>query len=306
MSLPQTKPGRIHSTGARHEGRPGWRYGIIGPTESGKTTQMVRFVRLWMENFKEGLVFANYHLYDGTVDPAKDGDKPRILDPRLRIIKKFEVVGSLHRFAKKGIPVLLSMDEFSKYINSIQGFTSAEKLKILLDLASNLMKQDVEMVYTDQWPKALHTRVRTNVNRVFLPSYEESTRTVEYFYWPSIDHYLARDEISRQGPLRFSASEWFKYFDTKEIIAPKIPKFNPEKEAERIRRWAKREGVPIPEARGITDFLAFYQTKTNANWGRTQLGAVRFVLLNEILVNKILEKTNKKEEGKKGKENVSS
>ena len=276
------------STGARHAGRPGWRYAFIGPTECGKTTTMMRYIRAWMDEFKEGIVYSDFRIFDGTVDPDKEPEKPRIPDPRVRLIKRFDTVRNLRG---KRTPVLLAMDEFGKYINSLQGYTSTEILKTQLDLASNLMKQDLELVYTDQWPKNLHTRVRMNVNRVFLPNYEEARGTIEYFTWPTIDEYLARDEIHRTGPSNFIARPWFKYFDTKEIISPKLPKFNPEREVERIQKWVKREKREIPEGRTVTDFLSYYLSKTNQNWGRNQIGAVRFLLQN-----------SNKEEGKKGKE----
>lgn len=293
------------TTGARHEGRPGWRYSFLGPTECGKTTTMIRYIMAWLEQFKDGIVYTNFHIYDGMIDPTKTPDVKRIPHPRVRIIRDFARVKTL---TGKRFPVLLAMDEFGKYLNSLQGWTSNDILKIQLDIASNLMKQDLELCYTDQWPKNLHVRVRMNVNRVFLPTYEEARGVVEYFTWPSIDDYLARDELKRQGPVSFIAKDWFRFFDTKEIISPKLPKFNPEREVDIIRKWAKREEVPIPEGRAISDFISYYQTKRNLTWGRHQIGAVRFILMNEVRTSeassskKSNQQPNKTEEGKKGKE----
>jgi hypothetical protein len=270
-----SKPAKIAFQG-RHEGRAGWRYAILGPTESGKTTMLARFVRVWLDTYREGKVIGNFKIYSGQIDEKTQ--KP-ILDPRWSPLKRFERIKYL-----KGtkIPILLAMDEFSKYINSLTGYTSGDILKMMIDLANNLTKQDVELAYSDQWPKGLHTRVRTNVNQVFLPTYEPEIGLIEYYVWPSIDHYLIRDEFTRKGPHKFLAKEWWPYFDTKEIISPKFPKFKPEYEAEYIQKWAVKNKEQIPTDQGLTDFLNFYMMKRNINWGRAQMGAVRHVLRTQL------------------------
>lgn len=233
---------------------------------------LARFVRVWLDTYKDGLVYSNFKIYSGLLDDIKH--EP-LLEPRWRPLRKFETVSRL-RGTKQ--PVLLAMDEFSKYINSLTGYTANEVMKMMIDIANNLMKQDVEIVYTDQWPKALHTRVRTNVNQVFAPTYEPELGLIEYYVWPTIDHYIAKDQFTRKGPHTFIAKEWWPYFDTKEIISPKFPKFDPEREADKIQKWSIKSDLQIPLDKGMTDFLHYYLAKTNIHWGPEKLGAVRHVL----------------------------
>jgi hypothetical protein len=236
---------------------------------------LARFCKVWLETYSEGKIVGNFKMYTGESDKAGNP----VLEPRWSALRKFDHVKKLRGTRQ---PVLLAMDEFSKYINSLSGYTSNDILKIMIEIANNLTKQDVELVYSDQWPKALHTRVRTNVNQVFLPTFEPEIGLIEYYVWPSIDHYLARDEFSRKGPHKFVAKEWWPYFDTKEIISPRFPKFNPEKEASHILDWALKMKMPIPVDKGLTDYLSYYMTRRSLRWNPVQLGSVRHILRSRV------------------------
>jgi len=264
-------------TGGRHEGRPGYRIGILGPTEAGKTTLAMRIILDWMEKNPKLPVYSNIKLF--TPKPFDNPDYHKIPLERTVIYRTPLQWKRIHGG-------LLFCDEISEYINSIPDITSGKMLKILIHLAKNLMKQDNEWIYTDQHALSLHKRVRINVNTVYYPSFDPNFDTVSYQMFDSIDEYLDFKEnpFTKHIPkaFKFHASEFYPYFDTKEIVTPKEVRFIPEREAAKVEKWFVRKEKHLDLENGLNDALSYYQEKQLIDWTSKQERAVRYILKEKL------------------------
>lgn len=250
------------NNGGRHPGREGWRYVILGPQESGKTTLLIRIVKDWEADNKELPVFSNIRIFD----LGPEGQS--ILDPRVTIYRD-----PFKQWAKyrKG---LLVCDQMATYLNSLQGYTEPKIMKTLLELASNLSKQDLEIVATEQASRGIHKRFRINFNRFYSPTMDENFR-ISYYAYNNLEDYEEKNIEHAKGPFRFNARDYWAYFDTKEIVMPKVFNFKPENELSKMEKWFEKKGIEfLPKH--ANDALAFYQTKQHLEWTMKQEKAVKY------------------------------
>jgi hypothetical protein len=160
------------------------------------------------------------------------------------------------------------------YLNSLQGYTEPKVMKTLLELASNLSKQDLEIIATEQASRGIHKRFRINFNRFYAPTMDENWR-VSYYAYDSLEDYELKNLEHAKGPFRFNARDTWPFFDTKEIVMPKAFNFKPENELSKMEKWFEKKQIEFLP-RFANDALAFYQTRQHLEWTMKQEKAVKY------------------------------
>lgn len=151
-------------------------------------------------------------------------------------------------------------------------------MKTLLELASNLSKQDLEIIATEQASRGIHKRFRMNFNRFYSPSMDENFR-ISYMAYNTLEDYEEKNIENAKGPFRFNAQDYWDFFDTKEIIVLKPYQFKPEKELDKMVKWFRAHNLTFdPNPRVALDQMAYYQTRAHLEWSIKQERSVKFLI----------------------------
>lgn len=175
--------------------------GIIGDRGSGKTLYMVKEA---LTNYKrKRQVIANFHLVN--FPKIKGCKKPELLD-----------MSFITDFKKQLHNICLLIDEIYIYIDSRN--SASKQNRIWSYFFNQTRKRDVDLYYSTQFFHQVDKRLRSNTELFIFPSIIKVDGVM----------YIKIKVCKRNGKViklfAFKGNDYFKYYDTDEIIDLEIEK----------------------------------------------------------------------------------
>jgi len=261
---------------------------IINKSGTGKST-LARYLieqtiksETWIDNIYSNAEMYTGDMNSGKVDMNDSGKKIWNPDTYGRRVKlhKIQYMRQI-KGAKDGI---LYLDELSKMLPARRHSTDYNL--IYSELMSNIRKQNLYFIYTDQWRRGADIFIRTNVDFVLVPiSPMKDNPALEYWMYEPSDvsfDFLELPPNPLTNPLLSTSirpSIIWQFFRTKDIIPIRYDEpFKPQKFAVKLMKWFMAKNIMLSGFRmndgRLQKYIKYYESETNRKLQRDDRDAL--------------------------------
>ena len=260
---------------------------IINKSGSGKTTLARALIDAtvkkqdWIRN-----VYTNIEIYSGDMESGRvdvnDAGK-KIWNPSTYNGVKLHKMRYMRQIAKAKDGILF-LDELSKMLPARRHSTDYNL--IYSELMSNIRKQNLHFIYTDQWRRGADVFIRTNVDYVLVPIAPlKEHDTLEYWTYEAKDtsfdflEYAPNPMVNPLLNTHIPPRNIWQFFKTKDIVPIRYDEpFKPQRYAIKLMKWFMAKNIMLSGFRmndgRLQKYIKYYESETNRKLQRDDRDAL--------------------------------